>query len=123
MHVTDFLKAPDKNLTGTLVALSGSERLLKSQAIGKIAALVLGEDDDGLGLTRLPGKETVLATVIDDLSTVSMWGEKRLIVIDDADDFVTKYRKKLDAFLQKPPKNSVLVLDVQSWPKNTRLAK
>ena len=123
MHVTEFLKAPDKKLTGNIVAMSGNEHHLKSAAIRKIAELVLGEDDDGFGLTRLSGKEVDLATVIDEVATVSMWGDKRLVVVDDAEDFVKKYREGLGKALATPPKKSVLVLDVTTWPKTTRLAK
>ena len=52
-----------------------------------------------------------------------MWGDRRLVLVDDADDFVSKHRAALEKYLQQPAKKSILVLDVKSWPKNTRLAK
>jgi DNA polymerase-3 subunit delta len=52
-----------------------------------------------------------------------MWGDRRLVVVDDADDFVTKYRSNLEKLVEKPAKKSVLVLDVTTWPKSTRLYK
>jgi DNA polymerase-3 subunit delta len=71
----------------------------------------------------LAGKDCDLATVTDTLRTVSMWNPRQLVYVEDADEFVTKYRAGLEKYLEKPAKKSVLVLDVKSWPSNTRLAK
>jgi len=85
----------------------------------------LGDDEEGqdVGTTRFEGKDTELKTVCDELWTVSMWGNRRLVVVDDADEFVSQNRSGLEKYLEKPAKKSVLVLTVKSWPKNTRLAK
>jgi DNA polymerase-3 subunit delta len=61
--------------------------------------------------------------VLDELLTISMWGDKRLVLVDDADDFVTKQRVPLEKALQKPPKKSLLMLVVNKWQKTTRLYK
>src|SRR5262249_7688090 len=55
--------------------------------------------------------------------TISMWGDRRLVLVDDADEFVTKVRASLEKYVEKPAKKSVLVLSVKTWPKTTRLAK
>jgi len=52
-----------------------------------------------------------------------MWGDRRLVIVDEADEFVTKHRSGLEKYAAAPAKKSVLVLDVKSWPKTTRLAK
>ena len=85
--------------------------------------MVLGDDEEHLGLTRFTGDQADLKTVCDELRTISMWGSRRLVVIDDADRFVSQNREGLEKYLQKPAKNSVLVLDVKTWPRTTRLAK
>ena len=130
MHATEYLKAPEKHETGPVVALYGSERYLKHAALAALVGQVLGasggaeeQGDDELGLVRFNGKDADLKTVRDELSLVSMWGERRLVVVDDADEFVTKNRAGLESYLDKPAKKSVLVLNVKSWPKTTRLAK
>lgn len=123
MHVTQFIKAPAEKLTGNVVAMAGNEHHLKSEAIRKLADAVLGEEDEGLGLARINGKDADLATVIDEVSMVSMWGDLRVVVVDNADDFVKNNRAGLEKALEKPPKKNVLILDVTAWAKNTRLAK
>ncbi|MBM4076935.1 MAG: DNA polymerase III subunit delta, partial [Planctomycetes bacterium] len=47
----------------------------------------------------------------------------RLVVVEDADDFVTDHRSGLEKYVDKPARKSVLVLDVKTWMKTTRLAK
>lgn len=124
MHATAFLKAPDKQPTGPVVALFGKQRYLKHAALAALSQVVLGgEEDDDISRTQFAGKDLELKTVLDELSTVSMWGDKRLVVIDEADEFVTANRPALENYVQNPAKKSVLVLDVKTWSKTTRLAK
>src|SRR5262249_14062390 len=48
---------------------------------------------------------------------------RRLVVIDRAEPFVTRERPRLEKYFAEPSKTGVLVLDVQSWQSNTKLAK
>lgn len=123
MHAIDFLDAPHSHKTGPVVVVFGKERFLKIEAIKHVSDLVLGPESDDLSLTRLPGVETDLKTVVDSLLTVSMWNPKQIVLVEDADDFVSAFRQGLEAYLDRPAKKSVLLLDVKSWPNNTRLAK
>src|SRR6185437_15678781 len=52
-----------------------------------------------------------------------MWGDRRLVIVDDADDFVSDHRSHLEKYVDKPVRKSVLVLDVKTFPKTTRLSK
>jgi len=120
MHAVDFLKQSAPSVPPVVVLLGG-QRHLKQAALSRLRSVVIADDDTSL--TRFVGKETDLQTVTDELRTVSMWGDRRLVVVDDADDFVSKHRAALEKYVDAPAKKSVLVLDVASWPKTTRLAK
>jgi DNA polymerase-3 subunit delta len=120
MHAVEFLKAADPDIPG-IVALFGTQRHFKSQVLAKLRAVVIGDDETSL--TRFTGKEVDLQTVADELRTVSMWGDRRLVVVEEADDFVSKHRAGLEKYAEAPAKKSVLVLDVATWQKTTRLAK
>jgi DNA polymerase-3 subunit delta len=62
--------------------------------------------------------------VLDALATVSLFGgARRLVIVEEADAFVSEHRGELEAYLERPAKESVLVLEVKTWPANTRLAK
>src|SRR4029078_5668307 len=125
MHATAFLGDSGKSDLPPVVVLHGSARYLMRAALAKIVGQVLGEKggDDELGFARFGGSEADLKTIIDELSTISMWGDRRVIAVDDADSFVSDNRSGLAKYIEKPARKSVLVLIVKSWPKNTRLAK
>ncbi len=123
MHAIDFLEAPQSHKTGPAVVVFGKERFLKLEAIKQVLALVLGPDGDELSVTRLPGEELELKTVVDSLLTVSMWSPRQVVLVEDADDFVSEYRAGLEDYLERPAKKGVLILDVKSFPVTTRLAK
>lgn len=120
MHATEFLQKPPETLPGVIV-LVGDERTLKlgvEQAI--VAATLDGEDE---APTKFAGKDADLKTVRDELLTISMWGDRRVVIVEDGSDFVSANRAALEKYAEKPAKKSLLILDVKSMPKNTRLYK
>lgn len=122
MHATDYI-AKKKPLTDVpVVALFGAERFLKLEIL-KLIPGVGNEEDDDVALTRVAGKDADLRSVSDELLTVSMFGDKRVVLIEDADDFVSQNRPGLEKYVAKPSTSSMLILDVKSWPKNTKLFK
>lgn len=120
MHAVEFLKQIPAEVPPVTV-LSGGQRHLKQSVLNILKKVVIGDDDTSL--TTFVGREADLKSVTDELRTLSMWGDRRLVIVEDADDFVTRHRVSLEKYVEKPAKKSVLVLDVKSWPKTTRLAK
>jgi DNA polymerase III subunit delta len=120
MHAVEFLKQPPAMIPPVTV-LSGGQRHLKQAVLVVLKKAVI--DDDDTSLTKFIGRDADLQSVTDELRTISMWGDRRLVIVEEADDFVTKYRAPLEKYVEKPASKSVLVLDVKSWPKTTRLAK
>jgi DNA polymerase III subunit delta len=120
MHAIDFLKQPPDPIP-PVVVLSGGQKYLKQSALALLRKHLI--DDDETSLTRFPGPDAQLQSVADELHTVSMWGDRRLVIVDNADEFVTAFRGGLEKFVDKPAKKSVLVLDVNTWQKTTRLYK
>jgi DNA polymerase-3 subunit delta len=123
MHAAAFVRSKSPTETGPVVVLAGEDRHWKRMAVERLERDILPGDDDQLGLTRLAGDDADLKTVCDELLTVSMWGDRRIVAVEDADRFVSANREGLERYLARPAKKSVLVLDVKTWPKNTRLAK
>lgn len=123
MHATAFLKSADNTATWPIVVLSGDVALLKQAALKRLEKLVLGPEDYGFGLVRLSGGNIAFSVVLDQLRTISMWGGRQMVCVDDADEFVSDHRAALEKYLQRPISRSLLVLAVRSWPKTTRLYK
>jgi DNA polymerase-3 subunit delta len=104
--------------------LFGDEAFLKQESLDALRAAVLGDDEGEFSLTSFMGDDVEVHQVFDCLSTVALFGAgRRLVIVRDADDFVQHNRPALEAYAAKPKSSGVLVLEVASWPSNTRLAK
>ncbi len=122
LSALEYLFHSDKYPVPGVCAVFGDEAFLKSEVLAAIRRQVL-EGDDSFSLTTFTGKEAQLREVIDALATVSLFGKRRLVIVEEADPFVTEYRSQLEDYVTKTAKGGVLVLDVKTWPGNTRLAK
>lgn len=124
MLATEYLKQPADHDAEPVVVIYGKERFLKQAALAAVVRAVLGDGDGDQPASRVDGKsELELKSVTDELRTISMWGGRRLVIVEDADEFVSNNRAGLEKYLERPAKTGVLVLEVKSWPSNTRLAK
>jgi DNA polymerase-3 subunit delta len=125
VSATVYLTNPEKYPVGPVCAVVGDEAFLKREAFEALRGQVLGGDQDEFSLTTLDGlSDLSLRDVFDALATVSLFGGgRRLVVIEQADDFVSEHRAALEDYVAKPHRSGVLVLDVSTWPSNTRLAK
>ena len=121
----DYLAKPDKHPPLPVCALFGDETFLRRQAIIQLRTAVLGGDDDGdFSLTAFEGRGTAFRDVHDELSTLAMFGGgRRLVVVEQADDFVSRWRSELEDYIAKPSRSGILALDLATLPSNTRLYK
>jgi DNA polymerase-3 subunit delta len=119
----DALAFLDRPRLQPLYVVHGDEDLLRRLALQAIRRAVLGPDDDGFSYSVHAGDKATFAAVMDELQTVPFFGERRLVVVENADPFVTRYRAILEKAVADLPDTGVLVLDVRTWPSNTRLAK
>jgi DNA polymerase III subunit delta len=120
----EFLALPKKHSCGPVCAVFGDEAFLKREVLKTIRRLVFGGDDGEFSLSTIEGDAAQLRDVLDALATVTLFGgERRLVIVEDADSFVSEHRSALEAYVERPAKGSVLLLEVKTWPGNTRLAK
>ena len=99
-----------------------AERLLRNIALEGILSTI-GEEMDTLGATRVDGDRAELAEVLDELRTLSLLGGRRVVVVDDADAFISANRKTLEDYCAAPAPEGTLVLLCNTMPANTRLFK
>jgi DNA polymerase-3 subunit delta len=124
VHVFDFLANPPQEMQGGICALFGGERFLKLLAINNLLQSLLGEDAE-FGANHFDGDSVNWPDVLDELSTLSLFGGDgpRIVVLNNADGFVKKFRDRLEGYVKSPPANGLLLLDVGTWPSNTKLYK
>lgn len=117
----DYLLDPDKHALGALVIVSGDEPFLNREALRAVRERVTGGDD--LACAVLSGKQCEWRDVSDALESVSLFGGASAALVEDADTFVTACRLQLERYAERERHSGTLVLDVKTWPGNTRLAK
>jgi len=123
MHATEFPRKAKAALQAGLVVLHGAERHLKNATLSVLMQEFFGKADDTLGLIRFPGREAEFKAIRDELQQVSMFSQRKIVLVEDADEFVSNWRSQLESYAEKPSRRALLVLELKSWRKNTRLAK
>lgn len=114
--------AEPKEIPVIFVVFGKNHRAVTEQ-IEQITERVLGESDRQVSLRIFEGDQAELADVLDELRTLPFLSARRLVVVRDADEFISTYRQNLEAYLDTPSKTGILLLVPASFPGNTRLAK
>jgi len=148
VHAIDYLQSPADYPAKPVCVAFGDEPFLKRQVLARLREAVLGGGEADYSLSAFEGPTAALDDVLEELSTVAMFGGgKRLVVVEDADtvaragggkrpvvaedadkesdnsSFVSRYRGQLEDYVARPKPTGVLLLLVASWPATTKLAK
>jgi len=123
LHAIQYLAQPQKHPAQSVCVIFGDELFLRRQSLLALRQAVLSDDEGDFSFSAFEGRSTELRDVLEELSTVAMFGGKRLVVVEEADEFVSKYRAELEDYVARPAATGVLVLDVKTFPSNTRLYK
>ena len=118
---TEFLSSKNPPAPHGVLVMYGPERFFRGEILHLLPG-VSGEEAES-AITRLNGEHAEIREVMSELKTVSMFGDQRIVLIEDADDFVTANRPVLEKYTASPAKGSLLILDVKSFPKTTKLYK
>ncbi|MEZ6102933.1 MAG: DNA polymerase III subunit delta [Pirellulaceae bacterium] len=99
----------------------GADAFLRQLALARLRGTLTSDDVD---LVRLEGGQIAWRDLSDELSSRSLFGgDQRVIMVLDADSFVTQNRSRLEDYVAAPAKGTTLVLITDSWPATTRLYK
>jgi DNA polymerase-3 subunit delta len=123
MDSLTFLEKGARGEPLPIYVLAGEQPFLKRQVRAVLRKHILGEADDPFALTTFPGEKTSFADVASTLATRPFLAPRRLVVVEDADTFVTASRDRLEGYVKKPSAAGVLVLEVKTWPATTKLAR
>ena len=106
--------------TKPVYALVGEDSFLQLEKLRAIASRLPAD----VQRTDFEGPSVELAAVLDELRSFSMFGgDTKLVVVRDADDFVSKYREQLEDYIAKPSESATLVLRLTSLPATQRIYK
>jgi len=124
-----YLTAPEKHQPGPLCAIAGDDAFLRHEVRTTLVRELSRDDQEedsgeGLACESFDGRVAEMPDVMDALRERSLFGAKRrIVVVEEADTMVKRCREKFEQYLEKPIAEAILVLEVKTWPGNTRLAK
>jgi DNA polymerase-3 subunit delta len=122
VHAIDYLQSARDAPVPPVCVVFGNEPLLKREVLAKLKRSVLGDTNPDLSPDRFPGPTTEAFEIFDTLRTRNLFSRgKRLVVVEEADTLVSKFRGVLEDYVADPAESGVLVLDVGTWSKGTRL--
>lgn len=100
-------------------ALVGADVFLQLEALRQI---VRDSPADAQRI-EVDGETAELADVLDELRSFAMFSSSKLLIVRNADEFISRFRAQLEEYVSKPAAGSTLVLRVASLPGNQRIAK
>ena len=86
----------------------GDDLFLRRQVLLGMRHGVFKGDEGDFSLTSFEGRDAELRDVVRTL-TLAMFGSQRLVVVDDADEFVSRYRKELEDYVARPGRSGILL--------------
>lgn len=114
----------------SIFVIFGDEEFQKVQTIEQtLDRLLPPEIDRGMALCEYDGAKAEdaggpgLAAVLADLRTLPFLSDRRVVLIRDADKFISAHREKLEDYCRAPSAVGTLILECRTFLKTTRLAK
>jgi len=105
-----------------IYVLHGSDRYRRRRYREAIVDALLGDADRQLALVSYDDSAE-LADVLDTVRTVPFLAPRRVVILDDADRFLTQHRGALEEYFANPASNGSLILIVNTWQDRWRIAK
>jgi DNA polymerase-3 subunit delta len=119
-----------RTVAPAIVVICGDDEYQKAAALNEALDKLLPPGvDRALALAEYDGQRPAeqggpsLADVLDDLATLPFLAPRRVILVREADSFITAHREKLERYLVKPAPTGTLILQPRTFPKSTRLYK
>lgn len=101
-------------------AIVGESGFLRNVFLTQTLEMVASQADTP-ETRRVLGSEAELADVLDGVRTASLFGGHRVMIVDEADPFISEHRQALERYCANPAENSTLILLCKTLPKSTRL--
>lgn len=144
-----WLAEPQKSVPQTVCAVFGDDAYLRRTVLARLPQLFQsekgeykgeeinekkkgerkerkggGEEESGFEPAQFDANFTPWSRVSEELMTFALFGPSvKLVILSDADDFLTKNRDALEAYAAAPSETGILVLELKALAANTRFYK
>ena len=100
--------------TTRICVLYGAEMMLKRQHLDLLRSAMEAEHGQ-IETIRFDGATVELADVLDELRSYGLMQQYKIVIVDEADQFVTRHRQALERYAASPVDNATLVLRSGRW--------
>jgi DNA polymerase-3 subunit delta len=115
----------NKRMSGfPIYIVEGEEKSLVDDEVDNIITGLLEPAQRDLGLLKIQGRDAVIGDCLDELRTLPFLATRRVVVIKDADKFISDNRQLLEDYFDNPSPTGVLIMTVNNkLGEKTNLAK
>lgn len=105
-----------------IYVIAGKEGSLVNAEAELLLEKLLEPQQRAVGLFRVEPAEVCISEVLDELRTAPFLTARRVVLVKNADKFVSENRRLLERYFDNPSPTGILILAVKSWPAQTKLA-
>ncbi|MFZ0035267.1 MAG: DNA polymerase III subunit delta [Sedimentisphaerales bacterium] len=116
-------KEESKKKHEPIYVIVGKEKSLVDAECEELLEKLLQPQQRVTGFFNADPAEVSASQVLDELRTLPFLTEKRVVLVKDADKFVSENRELLEKYFDNPCPTGILILTVSSWSAQTKLAK
>lgn len=106
-----------------IYVIAGKDEALVGAQCRELIEELLKPEQRATGLFDADAASVPVSEVLDELRIVPFLTDRRVVIIKDADDFVSRNRQILENYFDNPSPTGVLILTVSSWSPKTKLAR
>jgi DNA polymerase-3 subunit delta len=106
-----------------IYVIASKEACLVNAECEKLLDHLLEPKQRVTGLFSADAANVSVSFVLDELRTAPFLTDKRVVLVKNADDFLSNNRPLLEKYFDNPCPTGILILTVSSWPSQTKLAK
>ena len=116
-------KGESKEKRELIYVITGKEKSLVDSECEKLLEKLLEPAQRATGLFNADPDEVSASEIFDELRTLPFLTTKRVVLLKDADDFVSENRGLLERYFDNPCPTGILIMTLRSWLPQTKLAK
>lgn len=122
MDALEFLKRSRQSEPQSVYVVFGDEEFLVQQVREELVQLLIGEVDPTYAVSVYDLERASWPSICNDLHTLPFLSPRRVVVVEQADAFVSAHRSELEKYVAKPAPGTLILL-TKSWVSTTKLAK
>ena len=106
-----------------IYVIAGKEDSLVNAHCSKLLDKLIEPSQRTTGLFNADAATVTVSEVLDELRTIPFLTDKRVVLVKDADKFISQNREHLENYFDNPCSSGRLILTVKTWKSQTKLAK